>query len=154
MLVGRVGDVGMADADAGLADIKGIEREDVVHVLFGAHPPFEGGIGAGVARENGLDLVRFSEGGPFDGEAVSGCGDVVIWAKAIGIDVIKVSSATHVGGAGTGHRSEAGVPNEALPFLLRVSSGQSCHLLFGGLASVARSGLWSDGFCWIGSSSA
>lgn len=132
MLVGRVGHVGIADSKAGLIAIKRIKREDVIHVFFGSHPHFECGLGAGMATEDGLDLVCLVKSDPLNGEAVSGSRDVIIRAEAIGIDVIEIRSASHVGGTGTGGRSQAGIPYQAGSFLPRVSPGQGCHLSFDG----------------------
>ena len=97
-------------------------------------------LGSGFASEDGLHLIGAFESSPFDGQTVSGAGEVPIGAVAIGIDVAKVISPGHVLGAGPGDRGEAGIVEESFSFLPRMSSHEPGHFTFFSGPSVARDG--------------
>jgi len=101
-------------------------------------------LGSGFASEDGLHLIGAFESSPFDGQTVSGAGEVPIGAVAIGIDVAKVISPGHVLGAGPGDRGEAGIVEESFSFLPRMSSHEPGHFTFFSGPSVARDGAGGD----------
>ncbi len=89
-------------------------------------------------------MIRAFESSPFDGQTVSGAGEVPIGAVAIGIDVAKVISPGHVLGAGPRDRGEAGIVEESSSFLFWMASHEPGHFSFFGGPSVARDGAGVD----------